>query len=890
MVKTIILATVIFLCLLRTGWAQETTGHLAGRILDEQGQAISEANIIVTSPHLQGKRGAATNKEGHFRIIALSPGFYTVEISHIAYVPTTLQRVPVRLGKTTSLGEIHLHSRVLELPAVEVSGEKPIIDPVSTTTGANLQLEIIDTLPVDRNFRAIAELIPQANTSYYEDTDRGRNEQVNISGSTGPANAYFIDGVNTTDPYTASFSTNLPYNFIREIEIKTGGYEAEYGRSLGGIINVVTPAGSNEFHGQVFGFFTNNELGGRPRIGLQDADALGSSTYDFGLSLSGPIVHDRLWFHAAYNPNFERQQFRISGLGTLTDKQKSHLFAGKLTWRAPGNTDIIFSLFGDPSIAHLNQLPLSSYPGYTFETEAALARRKEQGGVNVSLQARRVVGQNLLLATNLAYVSLRNKDVADTEFGRDNPLIVDHRTGIFSGGFNTMNDAKSSRFSAKISSSLFMENHELKIGIEYEDNFLDIVSHNPPLVIYSDSLYLLLSFSAAGRVHNQVPTLFLQDSWQATRKLRLNAGLRWDGQYFIGADGKLAQRITNQFQPRVGVIYQPGELGTAKIFGSFGRFYEQIPTNLSNFVHTNNEFTLTFFDHNPFIDPSGGDILDISSAILPEVEDLQGQYFDEFILGYERAFGNGFKIAFRGIYRTLRQAVEDGVDPETNELVYGNPGRGRLDFFPKMKREYQAMEISLQRFTGGRFNFITSYVLSRNSGNYAGLYNADAGYASPNAGGRPDFQEQIPKSDGLLPNDRPHVFKFSGSYFMDMGLTIGASLIWQSGTPISELGTTLEEVAIFLSERGSVGRTPAIADLNLRLKYDLSNLSGMGFQPTLILDAFHLFNQRKAVRVDQTHSFGIDEGGNPVSLNPNYLNPAAFFPARLVRLGIEVNF
>ena len=342
--KNVVFISTILVWSVGTVLAQETTGQLEGHIFDQQNKAISAVNIVVTSPRLQGERGAASNKDGYFRLIALPPGLYMVKISHIAYHSTSVPKVPVRLGKTTSLGETHLQSRVIELPGVVVSGERPIIDPHSTTIGANFQLETLDLLPVERNFRSIASLVPQANLSYYSAIVSGA-DQVNISGSTGPENAYFVDGVNVTDSYFGATSTNLPYNFVQEIEIKTGGYQAEFGRALGGIINVITPSGSNEFHGQVFGFFTNNDLGGStPKIGLTGADANAFSSYDVGFSLGGPVVRDRLRFHAAYNPNFERQPFSLPGIGSLVNKKTTHLFAGKLTWRATDNTNLILSV------------------------------------------------------------------------------------------------------------------------------------------------------------------------------------------------------------------------------------------------------------------------------------------------------------------------------------------------------------------------------------------------------------------------------------------------------------------------------------------------------------------------------------------------------------------
>jgi hypothetical protein len=868
--------------------AQETIGFLEGYVRTESENPISAANIVVTSPQLQGERGTSTDGEGYFRIIALPVGSYVINITHIAYKPTVLQRVAIRLGKTTSLGVLRLYSRVIELPEVEVSGAKSILDLQSTTIGANLPFQTIDQLPVERNFRSAAQLIPQVNASYYEHVD-GRTEEANISGSTGQANAYFVDGVNVTDGRIAFGSINLPYNFIYEVEFKTGGYQAEFGRSLGGILNVVTPSGGNEFHGQVFGFFTNDRLGSAQKIAIENADAAGITSQDYGFSLGGPIMRDRLWFYSAYNPNFQSQQFKIPEIGTLQDSKTIHLFAGKLTWRAPGNTDVILSLIGDPSIGKQNE---ALAKGYQIKNKEVLARTKKSGGTAISLQARKPVSKRVFLSANLSYLSSRISNEAASEKGSSELLFIDASNGTLSGGVGEERDYLPRRFAAKITGSLFLGKHDFKIGLAYEDNTLDASIHRPGIVIsYDDTTYEKLTYFVDARVHNRVPTMFIQDSWQATQRLRLNAGLRWDGQYFIGSDRKIAQRIKNQLQPRIGIIYQSGELGTAKLFGSYGRFYEQIPSLFSAVMHTVSVFKVTVYDHNPLVDPSGGDVQDFSSTtIRQEVDNLCGQYFDEFILGYERRFGRGIKLSLRGIYRELGQALDTGVDPETGAWLYGNPGRSNLDFFPKYKRIYKALEVTLQKSTAKRFNFITSYVISRNRGNYTGLFNAEMGAGLPNFSDMPTYMQNIPNSEGLLPNDRTHVFKFSGSYLMDMGLSMGASFLWQSGTPVSELGNVPGYIFKFLTERGSAGRMPAIADLNLRLKYDLSKLSGAKFQQALILDIFHVFNQRKAVRLDQTHYFNVDESGNPTIPNSNYLNPIAFFPARMIRLGMEVNF
>ena len=276
----------------------------------------------------------------------------------------------------------------------------------------------------------------------------------------------------------------------------------------------------------------------------------------------------------------------------------------------------------------------------------------------------------------------------------------------------------------------------------------------------------------------------------------------------------------------------------------------------------------------------------------PDLGTLEGQYFDEFILGYERNIRDQFKVALRGTYRRLGQVLKPGINPETNVWMVGNPGSGSLDFLPQLERDYQAVEISLQKSASRRFNFLTSYVLSRNSGNYTGLFNLETGAAIANLGSVPLLPLQIPNGNGLLPNDRTHVFKFSGSYRTDIGLTAGASFFWQSGTPITELGIfpSIFPVFYFLSKRGSTGRTSAITDLSVRLKYDLGRLASRGFNASLILDGLHLLNQRNVTEVDQVHFQGVDENDNPIAPNPNYLNPVGFEPARTVRLGMEVKF
>jgi hypothetical protein len=369
-------------------------------------------------------------------------------------------------------------------------------------------------------------------------------------------------------------------------------------------------------------------------------------------------------------------------------------------------------------------------------------------------------------------------------------------------------------------------------------------------------------------------------------------GLRWDGQYFIGSDGKTAQSITNQFQPRFGFIFQPGELGTQKIFGSYGRFYQQLPLFFADMSYAHWENYSEIYTEDPR-DPAAIPIdhtiyVSPDDPYFPEVENLEGEHFDEFVAGYERIFADHFKIGIRGIYRTLRQVVgygfKDGFFP-------GNPGRGDLSFLPKPKRNYTALEVTIERFGGARLNFQASYVLSRNYGNYAGLYNSDQRTVAPNNYFSLQLEEQAQNSTGLLPNDRTHVFKLFGSYRIVPRLTFGTFLTWQTGTPLNEFGATwLVYRPIFLVKRGSAGRTPAVWDLNLRLTYNLDGFWSSKFKSRIILDVLHVGSPRKAVDIDQIRFQAVDNDGNQIAPNINYGHAMRYQPPMTMRLGIEFGF
>ncbi len=870
--------------------AQAATGRIEGLVVTPDGLPAGEVRVVAELPDRDLRRETETDVHGTFRLSGLSVGTYRVRLALVGYRPVRFDSVTVSLGRTTSLGRATLTSQALELGEIVVVAARPLIDVVSAATTTNFTADQFTQLPTERNFRSIVKLAPQANASYYP------GDEADVAGDTGPGNAYFLDGVNITDPRLGATSSNLPYNFIRELELKTGGYEAEFGRATGGIVNVVTHSGTNHFGGQVFGFYSGSGLTAEPRFAGAGASELAYSEYDVGGSLGGPIVPDRLWFFAAYNPSFRRQRVDVRGPELPHDSRIQHLFATKLTWQAGPLTDVVLTVHGDPSRRH--DLRPAEEADSVIDAGSG-SRLVTEGGYVLSSLVRRRIGRWAQAELGATWFS-RNFNVgADLPGSEAVPRYVDGTTNTISGGIGGTSRDHAERTALRGSLLASLGRHTVKAGVEYEDNYLDEwndrwgTEEAPRGVIFrvDEASWIWSRGYGGGQFHNRIPTTYLQDSWRVTDRVTLNAGLRWDSQYLSNGEG-VVHEFTGEWQPRVGLIVQPGRPGTQKVFASFGRFYEQILMDfLTGYSIDSGALTEVQFDHDPRADTSNGDTLRSFTCCDPDRvfdRDLDGQYFDEVTLGYERAVGRDLRAGLRGVYRTYRSVVEDAPDPVTGELRIGNPGRGLLAAVPEPRHTYAALVFTFEK-PEGRFTFLGSYVLSSTRGNYEGLYSFVQQTPFPNEGYVFDEPSSYPSSTGPLPNDHRHVAKLSGSYGFDFGLTVGTALAWMSGHPLSEYGQN-PPVFYFVRQRGTAGQTPAVFDAAVQLAYAPRAWRQGAVRPTVYLDLFQIGNRRTGIHYNELHYLGVDDSGAPTDPNPIYGRPELFQPPMSARLGLSLDF
>ena len=275
-----------------------TTGAISGVVTDSKtGEALAGVTVTVSSSSLQGQQTAITESDGAYRVSSLPPGDYIVTFF---YGDITVSRNGVNVGieKTTSVFQ-KLNSTEVGGEQIKIVGHASTIDTSTTAQGITLDKEYMNNIPVPgRTFDAILGAAAGS---------QGDALGVAFSGSSSLENQYYVDGVNTTGLQFGTVGSPVINDFIQEIEVITGGYNAEYGRATGGIANVVTKSGSNEFRGGVFGYYTPGQLVAPVnRIAEQNSpiDAVTNLAYnaDFGFDLGGPIIKDKVWFYVGFGP------------------------------------------------------------------------------------------------------------------------------------------------------------------------------------------------------------------------------------------------------------------------------------------------------------------------------------------------------------------------------------------------------------------------------------------------------------------------------------------------------------------------------------------------------------------------------------------------------------
>ncbi|HZW90203.1 MAG TPA: TonB-dependent receptor, partial [Myxococcaceae bacterium] len=287
------------------------TGVITGTVQDASTlAALPDVVVTAKSPALLGEQIVLTDAAGEYHVPQLPPGMYSLRFEREDHKPFTREGIEVQPGYTLRFNAELIPETAGET-TIAVVGKPPLIDVGSTQQGAVVDQDFIRNIPVappqgitgnGRSFESVALTVPSARADLYG---------VALNGTTSPENSYLIDGLSTRNPSKGISGSPLSVEFVESVAVTTGGYLPEYGRSTGGIIAANTRSGGNEFHGSVWGTWTPGVLAGSPHPVQLPASVYAfrevpHNIVDFGASLGGFLIKDRLWFFVGIQPEFTR--------------------------------------------------------------------------------------------------------------------------------------------------------------------------------------------------------------------------------------------------------------------------------------------------------------------------------------------------------------------------------------------------------------------------------------------------------------------------------------------------------------------------------------------------------------------------------------------------------
>lgn len=301
-------------------FAQSTvTGGIIGKVVDPQGAVVPNATITVTNVGTNAVSTVTTTDDGTYRVSNLQPGTYRVETTVSGFAPAKADNIIVEVGRNTTV-DIPL---VVGQASAEVivTSEAPVINTNDNTNSNNFNQTSINELPINgRRWSNFAVLSPSA-------VPDGTFGLISFRGISGLLNNNTIDGGDNNQAFFSEERGRTRINYsisqaaIREFQVNTSNYSAEYGRSAGGVTNAVTKSGTNEFHGDLFYYQRNNHWGARNPLAtftLASGQIIGIKPLDvrhqFGGSIGGPIIKDKLFFFF----NYDQQKRNFPGLGRFT--------------------------------------------------------------------------------------------------------------------------------------------------------------------------------------------------------------------------------------------------------------------------------------------------------------------------------------------------------------------------------------------------------------------------------------------------------------------------------------------------------------------------------------------------------------------------------------------
>ncbi len=680
--KRTALALAIAVAASGTVLAQSSQGYIFG-------QVSGSGSVTVENLGTGQTREIAADADGNYRASSLPTGKYKV-----SYNGQT-REVTVNAGSGAAAS---FAAEGTTLTTIEVSGSAVNPIDVSSVESTTVLTEAqIDAVPIPRNVTAVALLAPG--------TVRGDNAFGNLAsfgGSSVAENAYFVNGFNVTNIVTGLAFSELPFEGISEQQVKTGGYGAEFGRSLGGVINIQTKRGTNEWKFGASTYWAPDSLRESTRVvnngdGTFDRDSFDSHSDSLTVNLyaGGPVIEDRLFFFAL----LQSQTSETNGYGANTsfyqenDNPQGML---KLDWNISDNHLLEFTGFKDTttsdSIDYRSTVDYQENHGTQIGTS-----QTENGGENYILKYTGYLTDNFTLSALAGRGEYQRFNL--TSSGAC-PIAIDARVppnrviGCWnpSAPFVQPGDAGDVREAIRIDADWALGDHTVRFGYDQEE-FATVdgsrysggiqwryLSTAPGRVLANGAVVpagvtqVVRSrvFENGGSFLTKNSAWYVEDTWQATDNFLVYGGIRNEAFENLNSLGGAFIDIKNTWAPRLGFAWDVNGDSSLKVFGNAGRYF--IPV----YANTNVRLAGSELDYQEFytftaIDPiTGVPTLGTqigtrrvtTDGVVPnplEVVDnaIDPLFQDEFILGFQLALADNWAIGTRAIHRDLGAGMDD---------------------------------------------------------------------------------------------------------------------------------------------------------------------------------------------------------------------------------------
>jgi hypothetical protein len=667
-------------------------------------------------------RDIAVDQSGRYRASSLPVGRYRISLVRDGATVDTRDNVQVQVGTGIDVSfESGSAANAKNLEGVSVvASALPAIDVSSVDSRTVLTAETLQKVPVARNVTAAALLAPG--------TVQGDSRYGNVAsfgGASAAENQYYVNGYAVTNSLTGVGLAQLPFDAIDQQQVYTGGYGAEYGRSTGGVVNIITKRGGNEWKAGAQVLWTPQALRASPRNLVQPSDNTlyqyrnknKSTTTEYGLYISGALIKDRLFMYATgdFTKQVGNTISNAAAQQQTSYELKSPRWLTKVDWNITDSNILELTGFSDKTTEN-DQVYAYSYGTMSRGAyRGSIDLKNYNGGANATPGGNYYIGKYTgYITDDLTVTALYGKSTSEhvqeptSASGGACPIVsgtyVDAAGGThrppacYLIGSLLAPGAKDDTKGWRLDVEYRLGDHDLRVGVDnqtlesysgtsYEANQRYIytkapasgqIAGRPDIQFPAGTLNYVdyRVFRAAANVKVEQEAQYIEDHWQVSDRWLAYIGLRNEQFSNFNGSNQVYASQRHQLAPRLGVSWDVFGDSTLKIYANAGRYHLAVPANVairgasaSLYSSQYGTFTGVAPDGSPigFVPYGRMYYLNAADGVTPDprtvaAKGLGAYYQDEYILGFDKALGSEWAFGAKATYRNLKNIIDDMCD------------------------------------------------------------------------------------------------------------------------------------------------------------------------------------------------------------------------------------